>query len=240
MTPRKLTAVPRPGTAGSPGSDAPKRDGRRKLLAAAAEVFAEKGYADATTKEIAQRAGVTEPMLFRHYGSKAGLFQEAAVAPFAEYMTEYCSKWERRGLNESDEGEVRLFYTGLYQGFLQRRELLAVALASEPAAGARGPIGQIVQDAMDRIATLQARERDNRGLPQAPYDFPIMIRLMFGLVLSVGLHGEWLFGADLDEGRILDEMARLTIYGGGTARAMAPAHRLAAGVTTRRRRKKDA
>ncbi|WP_179963558.1 TetR/AcrR family transcriptional regulator [Mycobacterium marseillense] len=231
--------MPKAGSAASRRTDA-KRDGRRKLLTAAAEVFAEKGYADTTTKEIAQRARVTEPMLFRHYGSKAGLFQAAAVAPFAEYMTSYCSKWERRGLDESDEGEVRLFYTGLYRGFLERRELLVVALASEPATGATGPIGQVVQDAMDRSATLQARERDTRGLPQAPYDFPIMIRLMFGLVLSVGLHGEWLFGAGLDEDRVLDEMARLTICGGGTARAMAPARRPAPSATTRRRRKKDA
>jgi AcrR family transcriptional regulator len=240
MTARKLTAVPKSDTAGPPTGESTKRDGRRKLLAAATEVFAEKGYADATTKEIAQHAGVTEPMLFRHFGSKAALFQEAAVAPFAGYMTEYCSQWEQRGLNESDESEVRLFYAGLYQGFLQRRELLAVALASEPASGTTGPIGQIVQDAMDRIATLQARERDARGLPKAPYDFPVMIRLMFGLALSVGLHGEWLFGEDLDEDRILDEMARLTIYGGGTARAMAPARHSARSATTRRRRKKDA
>lgn len=45
-----------------------------KLLQAALELFSEKGYLGATTKEIAKRAGVSELTLFRHFKSKENLF----------------------------------------------------------------------------------------------------------------------------------------------------------------------
>ncbi len=49
---------------------------REKILRAAFDLFAEKGYAGATTREIAQRAGVNEVTIFRQFGSKEILFQE--------------------------------------------------------------------------------------------------------------------------------------------------------------------
>lgn len=50
---------------------------REKLLAAAASVYAESGYRGATTRRIAQEAGVNEITLFRHFGSKDALILEA-------------------------------------------------------------------------------------------------------------------------------------------------------------------
>ena len=50
---------------------------RDKLLEAAARVFAETGYRGATTRRIAHEAGVNEVTLFRHFGSKGDLIQEA-------------------------------------------------------------------------------------------------------------------------------------------------------------------
>jgi AcrR family transcriptional regulator len=46
---------------------------RERILRAAAEVFAEKGYAASTTRELAAAAGVNEVTLFRHFGSKSNL-----------------------------------------------------------------------------------------------------------------------------------------------------------------------
>ena len=51
----------------------PAEDTRRRILSAAAGEFAEKGYAAATTRAIAGRAGVNEVTLFRHFGSKREL-----------------------------------------------------------------------------------------------------------------------------------------------------------------------
>jgi AcrR family transcriptional regulator len=47
---------------------------RQRLLQAAARIFAEKGYSGATTRAIAEAAGLSELTLFRHFGSKKNLF----------------------------------------------------------------------------------------------------------------------------------------------------------------------
>lgn len=48
-----------------------------KLLSAAIDLMAEKGYHATTTKEIAAAAGVNEVTLFRHFGSKQKLLEAA-------------------------------------------------------------------------------------------------------------------------------------------------------------------
>lgn len=50
---------------------------RQKLLEAAAAVFAESGFRGATTRRIAEAAGVNEVTLFRLFGSKSQLMAEA-------------------------------------------------------------------------------------------------------------------------------------------------------------------
>jgi len=53
----------------------PEQKVREKLYAAAAEVFARKGYAAASVQEIVQKAGVTKPVLYYYFGSKEGVYQ---------------------------------------------------------------------------------------------------------------------------------------------------------------------
>lgn len=50
---------------------------RDKLIAAAAHVYAEAGYRGATTRRIADEAGVNEITIFRLFGSKAALIEAA-------------------------------------------------------------------------------------------------------------------------------------------------------------------
>lgn len=47
---------------------------RRSLVEAGLRVFAGGSYAAATTAEIAREAGVSEPILYRHFGSKRELY----------------------------------------------------------------------------------------------------------------------------------------------------------------------
>lgn len=51
---------------------APER--REAIVAAALRVFSSASYAGATTAEIAREAGVSEPILYRHFGSKRDLW----------------------------------------------------------------------------------------------------------------------------------------------------------------------
>ncbi|WP_406473525.1 TetR/AcrR family transcriptional regulator [Streptomyces platensis] len=60
-------------------ANASRRDAqgtRLRLLDAASELFAERGYERATVRDIASRAGVNQALLFRYFGSKKALFGE--------------------------------------------------------------------------------------------------------------------------------------------------------------------
>jgi AcrR family transcriptional regulator len=50
---------------------------RNKLLGAALRVYADYGFRGATTRRIADEAGVNEITIFRHFGSKEALITEA-------------------------------------------------------------------------------------------------------------------------------------------------------------------
>ncbi|MBU4556283.1 MAG: TetR/AcrR family transcriptional regulator [Actinobacteria bacterium] len=52
---------------------------RQRLLDAAAAVFSERGYARATTKEIARAAAVSEGTIYRHFADKKELFGAAFI-----------------------------------------------------------------------------------------------------------------------------------------------------------------
>src|SRR5262245_43759319 len=66
---------------------------RRLLLTAGRELFSAQGYSVTSTREIAERAGVSETLLFRHFGSKAGLFREALALPFVEFIQDFSERW---------------------------------------------------------------------------------------------------------------------------------------------------
>jgi TetR/AcrR family transcriptional regulator, transcriptional repressor of aconitase len=52
-------------------------DERRKaIVAAAVPLFARKGFDGTTTKEVAEAAGISEALLFRHFPSKKHLYEE--------------------------------------------------------------------------------------------------------------------------------------------------------------------
>lgn len=49
---------------------------RRSIVAAALPLFARKGFARTTTREIAEAAEVSEALVFKHFPSKAALYEE--------------------------------------------------------------------------------------------------------------------------------------------------------------------
>jgi AcrR family transcriptional regulator len=59
---------------------------RDRILAAALDLFAERSFEGATTREIAARAGVTQPLLNYHFSSKDELWR-AAVDHIFELLT---------------------------------------------------------------------------------------------------------------------------------------------------------
>jgi AcrR family transcriptional regulator len=51
-----------------------REERREEILDAAQQVFAESGYHGASTEEIARRAGISQPYIFRLFGTKKDLF----------------------------------------------------------------------------------------------------------------------------------------------------------------------
>ena len=82
------------------GTDGPRARPRRRRLDAAARrqsildaaipLFATAGYEQTRVADVAARVGVTEPVIFQNFGSKAGLFV-AALERAAEDATRYLS-----------------------------------------------------------------------------------------------------------------------------------------------------
>jgi AcrR family transcriptional regulator len=63
---------------------------KRRMIQAAIAIFSERGYEKATTRELAERAGVSEGLIYRHFGGKRELLfasleieRESGPAPFA-------------------------------------------------------------------------------------------------------------------------------------------------------------
>ena len=56
------------------GSRLPRDERRGQLLVAASEVFVDRGYHAAGMDEIADRAGVSKPVLYQHFSSKLELY----------------------------------------------------------------------------------------------------------------------------------------------------------------------
>jgi AcrR family transcriptional regulator len=134
------TTVPqRPSTTNHQPAGAPPRATRRPrgeprqlLLDAARDLFSRHDYRSTTTREIAEAAGVTEPLLFRHFGSKAALFREALVMPFTTFVEDFGRTWQAVVPEKTDEDELARHFVGhLYDVFVEHRGLVMTLLASE-------------------------------------------------------------------------------------------------------------
>jgi|GEM_PF-608030 len=57
---------------------------KKRILVAAQQVFSTVGYSEAGIRKIADAVGLSPTILFRHFGTKANLFEEALVAAMGE------------------------------------------------------------------------------------------------------------------------------------------------------------
>ena len=74
---------------------------REQLLDCAARLFAQRGYAKATTAQLARAAGVTEPIIYRHFASKRDLF----IALIERAGRDTLAAWKKHMRGASDAGE---------------------------------------------------------------------------------------------------------------------------------------
>ena len=90
LDPQPETARRSPNPRGRPPGDTAART-KQALLRSARQVFAEYGYHGATIAEITRRAEVSTPVLYHHFGSKAGLYS-AVMAEVTHLLAESWGK----------------------------------------------------------------------------------------------------------------------------------------------------
>jgi AcrR family transcriptional regulator len=110
-------------TIARPGSSA--QETRRRILTAAKEIYEAKGSRGTTTREVAERAGVNEATLFRHFGNK-----NALLLAMREYM---CGLEEFNIVMDSLSGNIEDDLLVLARAMVQRmrdqRKMMCVNLA---------------------------------------------------------------------------------------------------------------
>jgi len=190
---------------------------RALVLDAARELFAAQGYERVSTREIASRAGVTQALVFRHFGTKEGLFVEAVYQPFREFVAEYAERWARLGHGgDTPARDTEIFVAGLYRLLVDNRRLL-VTLTSQIAEGktelsvrAAGLLREIF-DRLEREVSAEIEARGTRTM-----DAFYAVRFVFALVYGVAVLDDALFPPDTAQpGRpsIAGQMASFTLRG---------------------------
>jgi AcrR family transcriptional regulator len=182
---------------------------------AARQQFGEHGYRATTTRKVAAQAGVSEPTIFRQFGSKAGLFEDAVVAPFTGFIEQQLTGWELREAGTVPiVDETRHFYGDLFDLFSEERSVIPALLAAyhddvTPAVSRR------LQDCMRQVvAMLEVRTlEESRIRGNVNFDVPCMARIMIAMTFALGTLPHLFNTQRLSRDRVIEEMAQLTAYG---------------------------
>ncbi|MDH3391738.1 MAG: CerR family C-terminal domain-containing protein [Desulfobulbaceae bacterium] len=90
------------------------KETRNRLLNAACEVFAEKGYRNAKVAEICRRADANVAAVNYYFGDKASLYTEAWRHAFNKYAISISSDW----VHTSPDDQLKAYIQTLMQNFM--------------------------------------------------------------------------------------------------------------------------
>lgn len=193
----------------------PPGEARRLLLDAARELFARKDYRSTTTREIAESAGVTEYLLFRHFGSKAGLFREALVLPFTDIVDEFATTWQTIDPdNTREEDLARHFVEQVYDVVVEHRGLLLTLVASEAFSDeeiAEAGIADI-RRALGVLGRISGEGMQLRGMHSSQPDLPAHSTMAM-IVGMVALRSTFFGAKPPSRDAIVDELVQATLHG---------------------------
>ncbi len=171
-------------------------DRRRQLLEVAATLFAERGYHGTTTAELAGAAGVTEPILYRHFANKLDLF----VTLIDEVGAMVITAWKQALAScVSPEKRLDVLLAGNPATHERGRGVYRVIFQAMTQAGAEPDIRRAIRRHFERLHRFLARELDDlqsAGVvrsdePSATQAWMMMhIAVGFGMVSQLGVAGQ--------------------------------------------------
>ncbi|QJD83081.1 TetR/AcrR family transcriptional regulator [Cohnella herbarum] len=104
---------------------------QQKIVESAIALFAEKGYSNTSTSEIAKKSGVAEGTIFRHYGTKENLLL-SVIAPFLKESMPDLAKDLREEVNPDNNTRFEDFIESLIRNRLNflkaNREIFRVVI----------------------------------------------------------------------------------------------------------------
>jgi AcrR family transcriptional regulator len=190
---------------------------RRLLLEAARELFSSQGYSGTSTREIAEKAGVSETLMFRYFGSKVGLFREALVAPFVEFVEDFNAKWKAGSNADLDEEELsRLFIGDLFDLFRKNRGLVVMLWAADAQSGSElaeaGVFDEINEElrVLVEIGTAEAVRRQGKALGRQD----LATRSTLAMTAGMAVFGESFYGKRPPSRKdIVEELTQAVLHG---------------------------
>ena len=156
------------------GARLPRSARRTQLLGAAREVFVAQGYHAAAMDEIAERAGVSKPVLYQHFPSKRDLY-----LALLEHHTHELVEATRRALASTSDNKQRVaaaleaFYAFIDSESESFRLVFESDFTSDPEV--RELLDRMQRDCAEAIAEVIA---EDTGLPAAEAE-----------LLAIGLAG---------------------------------------------------
>jgi AcrR family transcriptional regulator len=146
---------------------------RERLLHAAAEEFAERGYAAASSESISRRAAMSKATFYEHFANKEdcilGLFDRAATV-VAGAMADAARNVPDGDASERMRAATRAFLTALAEHPAYAQTLLAEIIGAGPTAAARrDQIIQAFANALD-AENAAAASRGSIGRFASPHD----------------------------------------------------------------------
>ncbi|OPA73965.1 TetR family transcriptional regulator [Paenibacillus selenitireducens] len=115
------------------GAEHKMTEKQARIFEAAIEIFAEKGYAGSSTSEIAQRAGVAEGTIFRHYKTKKDLLISIVTPAMVRMLAPFVIR-EFREVLKTDYDRFDQFLRALIENrilFLQQNRSLFKIIVQE-------------------------------------------------------------------------------------------------------------
>ena len=217
------TVAPRVASDGRAAAElngtAPRRrgDARRLLLEAAQELFTSQGFSGTSTREIAERAGVSETMMFRYFGSKVGIFREALVVPFIEFVEDFNAKWQAGSTADlDDEAMSRRFIQDLFDLFRRNRGMVVMLWAADAQSGsdlAEAGVFDEVNDELRVLVEIGTAEAQRRhGHVRKRQD--LVTRCTLAMVAGMAAFGNSFYDKKPPSRKdIVDELNQAVMYG---------------------------
>jgi AcrR family transcriptional regulator len=180
-----------------------------RLLEAAGTEFERNGYAGTKTAAIARKAGVAEPLIFNHFGSKAKLFHDSIFKPLDRHFLQFCATH----LVDVDDAEGMREGTRQYilelQEFIRRHSRMLRSLVAAQMYESRQVKGLSHIEGLHDYFSRGAARTMSRLVAKPKIDPRLITRVSFATILACIIFKDWLF----PEGLASEDELRAAITG---------------------------